>query len=345
MGIDDEFRNAQAQAAAFGMPGETAVHLIEPPEYLPGRPARYPSAVIANAKTNRAVFAENFQLNPFVIIRVFVRVVQQVDKHRDHGVAVRQHVRQILRNIHFKPALSHAEFGLDRLCSVAGNRRGARRGHHEGLLIAFHPRKGQEIIDQPGEPLVFFRDELQIFGNLPLVPVVALQQGIYQHAHGRQRRLQFVRNRGDEIVLELVCFYLLSHRLRRQQSGGNHYGDSQQPRPDIYDLLPVGRFFKDVNIPKMDFNLPAREEFPQRRPDKGGLLWVLQTRGVGAGVVRYSVGNTQILEVICNRIEIQAKRLGCLEQHAGLVAEAAIHGKDRSGQFQPAKAAFGPGLE
>ena len=91
------------------------------------------------------------------------------------------------------------ELGFDRLDGVAGD--GRRPGVHDGerLFVPFHPREGQEIVNHPAEAFVFLGRQTQVFLGLRLIPDIAFEQGVHQHAHGGERGFEFVRDGGDEV--------------------------------------------------------------------------------------------------------------------------------------------------
>ena len=67
------------------------------------------------------------------------------------------------------------------------------------LLAAFHAREIQHVVDEPGEPRGLGGDDVQVGTLLGRVGHAALGEQFGEHADGRERRLQFVRDVADEI--------------------------------------------------------------------------------------------------------------------------------------------------
>ena len=80
--------------------------------------------------------------------------------------------------------------------------RRVRRRKLESLAVALEAGERQEVIDQAREARVLDRHQLQIVARLRRIELVVFQERIDEQPHGRERRLQLVRDGGHQIRLE-----------------------------------------------------------------------------------------------------------------------------------------------
>ena len=157
------------------------------------------------------------------------------------------------------------------LPSALDDRVQIERASFEALLPPLDAREIEHVIDQPREPLRLHHDDAQILRVLGCrFGAPALHQ-LGKHADGGERRLQLVRDIGDEIRL-LLRERELPARIRHHQPAAAR--DGPQRRDDHEDQRAAQRargFLQLLRAMQVERGFPVRQRFADLRRDKGPL--------------------------------------------------------------------------
>ena len=261
------------------------IHLVELTEDVFALGAREAEAVVGDRNEDAARGLARVQRDLLFFASVLHRVVDEIGDDQRERVAIGGDVREIIGNVVGEVTARRVELrahGVHGLRDHIGRRSGREV---DGVLVAFQPREGEEIVRQPAEAQVFVGDEIEVFRDLLLVGVAPFAQRIDEHAHGGERRAQLVRDGGDRGALQLIEPELAIDREAR--AGGDdadaHGDDARGPRVGA-DLLTHGIVHRAL-IHEIEPHLPRPAQRAQRglRDERTGRLRIKQqspSRGI-----------------------------------------------------------------
>ena len=183
-------------------------------EDLPLLAAWHAAAAVEHAHADVLAVEVSVQLHLLALAGIFLRVGEQVHEDLRERVVVADHGIGRRRGL---PA--RAEAALLQVQRVAfprapDDRVQVERFALDALLLPLEPGEIEHVIDQPREPLGLDHDDAEILRMLGSVAVPILHQ-LGKHADRGQRRLEFVRDVGNEIRLLL--------RARELAAGVGHH--------------------------------------------------------------------------------------------------------------------------
>ncbi len=179
-------------------------------------------ALVGHADLDLAAPIADGDRNAATIGRVLEGVVDEVDDGNLDGTLVAADRRQ--------PWL-HVELDLDALPLGAQATSVHRARHHladrpvrevVGLPPPLHLGEVEHVLDQRGQALALAHDDLQVLPALLVAVDAPALQELTEHAHERKRRLELVRNVGDEVALQVRELALASRRHDDDDETQNH---------------------------------------------------------------------------------------------------------------------------
>ena len=121
---------------------------------------------------------------------------------------------------------------------VAGDLAEVGRRHPVGPQAGFHPREVEDVLDQAGQLLGLVVDDPVVLGGPFRRADPAQLQGLGEQLDQRQRRLQVVRDRGDEVRLQLGQPHFAGRGAGDEEHAGGHH---QRQDRHQHQLRPAAR--------------------------------------------------------------------------------------------------------
>ena len=205
--LDNAAADRQPQPGAALLAGIRGLDLLESPEYGLQFVRRDPASAIHYFHQHRIHVGIDMNRDRCAGRRKLDGVREQVCDHLQDAVRVGVEVDRLPRCVADKLklnslALRHRPHGIDRLAGEVLNGAAAQPQRRAPGL---HPLQIQNVVDQPDQPLgVAGRDAQQILRLGIHLTQHARREQPQRSADARQRCAEFVRDRGDELVLNRV---------------------------------------------------------------------------------------------------------------------------------------------
>ena len=203
MRLDDVADDGQAEAAALLLAVEAVVDAVEALEDAAVLAARDAGAVVGDRQLDVAVVGATAQVDAAVVAAVLGGVLEQVEQRlAEHG-AVGEDRRQVARHVGGE---GDVLLQADRL--EGAQRRVDHAAHPLGLAVVDHrPRlhaaEVEQAADHHAEPLGLVIEHLEALAALLVGERARLEQGLGEEPDAGQRRLELVRDLGEEVELQL----------------------------------------------------------------------------------------------------------------------------------------------
>src|SRR5215471_9577553 len=211
MGLRDVAHQREPKPGAFGVVHQrvaAAVELLEDLVLLGGSDS---NAVIGYFQFYASVRAIEAYADVFLVLRIFQRVVHQIEQRTRNRFAVHVHGRAIRGDLFLKGKTVLLD--LEAVSLERGSHQLAQVGFLELVFLAagFDARKIQNIVDESAETFAFFANDAEVFLVFFLGGEAAEFESFGVEADQRQRGAKFMRNVGDEVRLEARQVHFAGH--------------------------------------------------------------------------------------------------------------------------------------
>ena len=162
MRLRDVAHQREPQSASFGVVYQRIAHTIKLLENLGLFVRRNADSVIDNLKIHAAIFSIKADAQVLVCVRIFHRVIHQVQERTRNGLAVHLQRRQVVLDLFFK--MKSVLLDLKAVGFQRASHQVCYVGFAEGifLLPCLDTREIENIVDQPGQPFALFADDLVV---------------------------------------------------------------------------------------------------------------------------------------------------------------------------------------
>ena len=191
----------QAQSRALNAAAQRIMRAEKLLENLFLAGCRHAEATVEHAQLGAVAIRRQFNFDLLALAGILLAVGEQVDEHLGQRVAVaanrdgdggKHRLEREARGLQVRAV------GFN---GLARERRQIARNKIVFLLASLDAREVEDIVDEPGESGGLGRDDPQEMAPLGVVLHAVFGEHLGEHADGRERRFEFVRDVADEVGL------------------------------------------------------------------------------------------------------------------------------------------------